>query len=184
MASVSSIKISVRFLMVSSSRSITGFIILIINMRFALTFALPSILLLQSIAASPAWMRSEHDVCEALYDADPGKLGAVASESSICSNIGIDILRCGGNAADSLVATVLCIGVVGMYHSGIGGGGFMLVRSSNGTFENIDFRETAPAAAFERMYNKNTVSIYDCATAFSVAVADVASCRIAVSTAV
>ncbi|KAK3715733.1 hypothetical protein LTR37_006958 [Vermiconidia calcicola] len=127
-------------------------------MRFALTFALPSILLLQSIAASPAWMRSEHDVCEALYDADPGKLGAVASESSICSNIGIDILRCGGNAADSLVATVLCIGVVGMYHSGIGGGGFMLVRSSNGTFENIDFRETAPAAAFERMYNKNTNS--------------------------
>jgi gamma-glutamyltranspeptidase/glutathione hydrolase len=40
-----------------------------------------------------------------------------------------------------------------MYHSGVGGGGFMLVRSSNGSFEFIDFREMAPAAAFETMYS-------------------------------
>ncbi|KAL2349687.1 gamma-glutamyltransferase, partial [Cryomyces antarcticus] len=84
------------------------------------------------------------------------KLGAVASESSICSNIGIDLLRSGGNAADALVGTVFCIGVVGMYHSGLGGGGFMLVRSSSGSYEFIDFRETAPAAAFQDMYNNNT----------------------------
>ncbi|RMZ83010.1 hypothetical protein DV737_g1768, partial [Chaetothyriales sp. CBS 132003] len=43
-----------------------------------------------------------------------------------------------------------------MYHSGIGGGGFMLVRSPNGTYEFIDFRETAPAAAFQEMYNNNS----------------------------
>jgi len=91
----------------------------------------------------------------------PNKLGAVASESDICSTIGIDILRRGGNAADSLVATQFCIGVVGMYHSGIGGGGFMIVRkpgaSQNGTegYEFIDFRETAPASATEDMYNGN-----------------------------
>jgi gamma-glutamyltranspeptidase / glutathione hydrolase len=48
-----------------------------------------------------------------------------------------------------------------MYHSGIGGGGFMLVRSSNGSYEFIDFRETAPAASFEDMYKDNvTASIY------------------------
>ena len=48
-----------------------------------------------------------------------------------------------------------------MYHSGIGGGGFMLVRSPNGTFEYIDFRETAPAAAFQDMYKNNTdASLY------------------------
>lgn len=46
------------------------------------------------------------------------KKGAVASESSVCSKIGIDLLKKGGNAADALVGTVLCIGVVGMYHSG------------------------------------------------------------------
>ena len=32
----------------------------------------------------------------------------------------------------------------------------MLVRSSNGTYENVDFRETAPAAAFQDMYNNDT----------------------------
>jgi len=41
-----------------------------------------------------------------------------------------------------LIAQQFCVGVVGMYHSGIGGGGFMLVRSANGTYEFIDFRET------------------------------------------
>ncbi|GFG01929.1 gamma-glutamyltranspeptidase 1 [Aspergillus udagawae] len=85
-----------------------------------------------------------------------GKRGAVASESAICSRHGIDILELGGNAADALVATVLCVGVIGMYHSGIGGGGFMLVRAPNGSFEFIDFRETAPAAAFEEMFNNST----------------------------
>ncbi|CAI7671683.1 unnamed protein product [Penicillium palitans] len=91
----------------------------------------------------------------------PGKLGAVASESSVCSRHGSDILKKGGNAADALVATEFCIGVIGMYHSGIGGGGFMLVRSAEGDYEFIDFRETAPAAAFEDMYKNNEdASVY------------------------
>jgi gamma-glutamyltranspeptidase/glutathione hydrolase len=45
-----------------------------------------------------------------------------------------------------------------MYHSGIGGGGFALVRAPDGSFEHIDFRETAPAAAFEDMYENNTAA--------------------------
>ena len=70
------------------------------------------------------------------------KLGAVASESSVCSRIGVDLIKAGGSAADALVGTVFCVGVIGtinhgayfqvrlieaagMYHSGIGGGGFM-----------------------------------------------------------
>ncbi|KAI1271276.1 gamma-glutamyltransferase 1 [Xylaria sp. FL0933] len=95
------------------------------------------------------------------YHREDPKLGAVASESSVCSEIGIDVLKKGGNAADALVATQFCIGVIGMYHSGIGGGGFMLVRSCEGKYEFIDFRETAPAAAFQDMYNNNTaLSLY------------------------
>jgi gamma-glutamyltranspeptidase/glutathione hydrolase len=47
-----------------------------------------------------------------------GQRGAVASESEICSHIGIELLKLGGNAADAMVGTVACIGVVGMYHSG------------------------------------------------------------------
>ncbi|KAI1440993.1 gamma-glutamyltranspeptidase [Annulohypoxylon stygium] len=88
-------------------------------------------------------------------------LGAVASENAVCSKIGTKLLKTGGNAADALVGTVLCVGVTGMYHSGIGGGGFMLVRGSDGKYEFIDFRETAPAAAFEDMYNNDTdLSLY------------------------
>ena len=90
-----------------------------------------------------------------------GKRGAVSSESAICSKVGADLIRVGGNAADALVGTVFCVGVIGMYHSGIGGGGFMIVRGSNGSYEMIDFRETAPAAAFEDMYKDNVnASIY------------------------
>jgi gamma-glutamyltranspeptidase / glutathione hydrolase len=44
-----------------------------------------------------------------------------------------------------------------MYHSGIGGGGFMLVRDADGQYESIDFRETAPAAACENMYKDYTI---------------------------
>jgi gamma-glutamyltranspeptidase/glutathione hydrolase len=40
-----------------------------------------------------------------------------------------------------------------MYHSGVGGGGFMLVRSSSGKYEFIDFREMAPASSFQEMYS-------------------------------
>lgn len=43
-----------------------------------------------------------------------------------------------------------------MYHSGIGGGGFVLIRTPNGTYEFVDFRETAPAAAFQDMFKNNT----------------------------
>ncbi|KIL93080.1 gamma-glutamyltransferase [Fusarium avenaceum] len=87
-------------------------------------------------------------------------LGAVASESSICSTIGVNILRQGGNAADAMVATVLCVGTIGMYHSGIGGGGFMLIHKGDGKnktapYEFVDFRETAPAAATENMFKNN-----------------------------
>ncbi|KAF3766512.1 gamma-glutamyltranspeptidase [Cryphonectria parasitica EP155] len=81
--------------------------------------------------------------------------GAVASESTICSQIGIDLLRQGGNAADAHVGAQLCVGVIGMYHSGIGGGGFALVRDSEGNYETIDYREAAPAEAFEDMYKGN-----------------------------
>lgn len=83
------------------------------------------------------------------------KTGAVASESCVCSKIGIDLLKKGGNAVDAAVGTIFCVGVIGMYHSGIGGGGFMLLRDKQGKYEFIDFRDTAPAAAFEDMYKND-----------------------------
>ncbi|KAL6364166.1 hypothetical protein LRP88_02082 [Fusarium phalaenopsidis] len=85
-------------------------------------------------------------------DVDLGRLGAVSTEISRCSRIGVDIMKKGGNAADAAIASTLCVGTVGMYHSGIGGGGFAVIRSSNGSYETIDFRETAPRGAYEDMF--------------------------------
>ena len=46
-------------------------------------------------------------------------------------------------------------------HSGIGGGGLMLIRSPNGSYEYVDFREAAPAAAHEGMYkNRLNSSVF------------------------
>ncbi|KAK7976988.1 hypothetical protein PG988_004478 [Apiospora saccharicola] len=78
--------------------------------------------------------------------------GAVASESKTCSQIGMELLARGGNAVDAWVGTQLCVGVIGMHHSGIGGGGFALVRDAEGKHTVIDYRESAPAAAYEGMF--------------------------------
>ena len=42
------------------------------------------------------------------------QLGAVASESSVCSRIGVDLIKAGGTAADALVGTIFCVGVIGV----------------------------------------------------------------------
>ncbi|KAL8791956.1 MAG: hypothetical protein Q9195_005445 [Heterodermia aff. obscurata] len=96
---------------------------------------------------------SSRDVGE--LQVDHGKLGAVASESKLCTQVGIDLLKAGGNAADAAVGTTFCVGVVNMYHSGIGGGGIALVRDSQGAYKSIDFREIAPAAADVDMFKDN-----------------------------
>ncbi|KAJ7703213.1 gamma-glutamyltranspeptidase [Mycena rosella] len=84
--------------------------------------------------------------------------GAVATENIICSNVGVDILKAGGNAVDAAIAATFCTGTVNMFSSGIGGGGFMTIRvppansSEASEVFTIDFRETAPALANTTMY--------------------------------
>ena len=71
--------------------------------------------------------------------------GAVASDSPICSNIGVKILRKNGSAVDSAIATLFCIGVHNLQLAGIGGGGFLMYY--NASMEQsfaMDFREKAP----------------------------------------
>lgn len=77
--------------------------------------------------------------------------GAVASENPLCSKIGTDILDMGGNAVDAAIAAGFCIGTVQMYSSGIGGGGFMLIKTAGNEFVSLDFREQAPKSA--NLYN-------------------------------
>lgn len=83
----------------------------------------------------------------------PYKRAAVASDAGPCSYVGTDILQRNGSAVDSAIATILCVGVINMHSTGIGGGGFMLVYNrSRASAEVFDFRETAPAKAKEDMF--------------------------------
>ncbi|KAG9023667.1 hypothetical protein FS842_005671, partial [Serendipita sp. 407] len=84
--------------------------------------------------------------------------GAVASESETCSRTGVDVLRDGGNAVDAAIAATLCIGVVNMFSSGIGGGGFMTIKAPGDEAWTIDFRETAPSGSNSTMFVKNPLS--------------------------
>ncbi|KAJ7178528.1 gamma-glutamyltranspeptidase [Mycena crocata] len=84
--------------------------------------------------------------------------GAVATENVICSDIGVDILKAGGNAVDAAIAATFCIGTVNMFSSGIGGGGFATIRippenpDEPSEVLTIDFRETAPALSNNTMF--------------------------------
>ncbi|MEA2170127.1 MAG: gamma-glutamyltranspeptidase / glutathione hydrolase [Solirubrobacteraceae bacterium] len=75
-----------------------------------------------------------------------GSGGAAASVDPYATKTAIDVLRKGGNAVDAAVAAASVLGVVEPYSSGIGGGGFMLIRTASGHVSMIDGREFAPAA--------------------------------------
>lgn len=80
----------------------------------------------------------------------------VSTEVEICSNIGTRImLNHKGNAIDAAIAAALCVGLVNSFASGIGGGGFMLIRWPNDTSKVIDFRERAPLAVNSSLYETN-----------------------------
>lgn len=79
--------------------------------------------------------------------------GAVSSVDPIASQVGIDVLEKGGNAADAAVAMAGAVGVVEPYSSGIGGGGFFVhYDAKSGKVETIDGRETAPATYDEESF--------------------------------
>jgi len=80
------------------------------------------------------------------------KRGLVISSSSIASDIGASILRRGGNAVDAAVATAFALAVTYPGAGNIGGGGFMVVRTRNGTATTIDYRERAPLGSTQTMY--------------------------------
>lgn len=81
-----------------------------------------------------------------------GKNGMVVSASRLASEVGIEILKKGGNAIDAAVAVGFALAVTYPSAGNIGGGGFMVIRLNDGFTTTIDYREKAPFKAYETMY--------------------------------
>jgi len=88
-----------------------------------------------------------------------GTGGAAASVEKLATQAGIDILRRGGNAVDAAVASAAVLGVTEPFSCGIGGGGFMVLRTAGGAVTTIDGRETAPAAMHPTSFWENGVPL-------------------------
>ncbi len=88
-----------------------------------------------------------------------GKGGAVATVDPYATRAAIRVLRNGGNAVDAAVTAAAVLGVVEPYSSGIGGGGFMVIRTPRGRLETFDGREFAPAAFRDTSFQENGAPI-------------------------
>ncbi|MEJ5148518.1 MULTISPECIES: gamma-glutamyltransferase [unclassified Sphingobacterium] len=77
---------------------------------------------------------------------------AVVTAHPLASKVGVDILKMGGNAIDAAVAVQFALAVVYPNAGNIGGGGFMVYRSSKGEINALDFREKSPEKGHANMY--------------------------------
>ena len=74
-----------------------------------------------------------------------GPRGVAAAQHGEAARIGADVLAADGNAIDAAVAISFALGVIEPWMSGIGGGGFMVVREATGSVHSLDFGMRAPA---------------------------------------
>ncbi|WP_153916204.1 gamma-glutamyltransferase [Shewanella sp. TC10] len=110
---------------------------------------------LTAVSASNVHAANEQSIFSRSATAQPiwAKNGMVASQESLATRIGVDILKQGGNAVDAAVAVGFALSVTLPRAGNIGGGGFMMVHiaESNKTIA-IDYRETAPAKAHKDIF--------------------------------
>ncbi|MEV6490864.1 gamma-glutamyltransferase [Actinoplanes sp. NPDC051633] len=88
--------------------------------------------------------------------------GAVSTVDAVASQVGIDVLRKGGNAVDAAIAAAATLGVTEPFSAGIGGGGFFVYYDAkHRRVHTIDGRESAPASATDKWFvNPDTGQAY------------------------
>ena len=87
--------------------------------------------------------------------------GMVVCAHPEAAKVGVEILQKGGNAIDAAVALQFALAVVYPNAGNIGGGGFMVLRMSNGEINSLDFREKAPMKASRNMYLDKNGNVVD-----------------------
>lgn len=103
--------------------------------------------LLAVLPLGPAWTQPLP-----AHKSTQARNGMVASASGLASQVGVNIMKRGGNAVDAAVAVGLALAVVYPEAGNLGGGGFMLIRLADGRSTAIDYREVAPMLASRTMY--------------------------------
>lgn len=78
--------------------------------------------------------------------------GMVVTAQHLATDVGVDVLKRGGNAVDAAVAVGYTLAVVYPAAGNLGGGGFMTITLADGRKTFVDFREKAPLAASANMY--------------------------------
>ena len=89
-----------------------------------------------------------------------GENGMVVSTSTQASQVGIEILKQGGNAVDAAAAVGFALAVTSSSNGNLGGGGFMVTRMANGKTFTLDYREMAPKSAYKDLFldsSKNVI---------------------------
>lgn len=86
---------------------------------------------------------------------------AIAGPHPLATAVGEDVLRSGGNAIDAAVAIQFALAVVYPRAGNLGGGGFLVYRPAGGKPISLDYRETAPAAAYRDMYLDDDDKVVD-----------------------
>jgi gamma-glutamyltranspeptidase/glutathione hydrolase len=118
-------------------------------MRLAFLLALAITIQAQEVSQSGLTLKAERPL---VAQAERAKNGMVASTHELASQVGIDIMKRGGNAVDAAVAVGFALAVVHPEAGNIAGGGYMLIRMADGRATAIDYKEMAPAAANPNMY--------------------------------
>lgn len=80
------------------------------------------------------------------------KNAAVVTAHPLASEVGLDVLKNGGNAIDAAIAVKFALAAVYPNAGNLGGGGFLVYRDKEGNVSSLDFREKAPLAAHRDMY--------------------------------
>ena len=120
--------------------------------RLATTLTLAMVFLLIVSGLAPARLHLVHAVSAASREPVRAKHGIVASTNQLASQVGVDIMKQGGNAVDAAIAVAFALAVTHPAAGNLGGGGFMMIRLKNGKTTAIDYREMAPAAATRDVY--------------------------------
>ena len=125
-------------------------------MRLNKQHVILSLLLMFSVFAAPlatqARVRTSAGATLAARQPVRARHGIVASTNQLASQVGVDVMKRGGNAVDAAIAVALALAVTYPAAGNLGGGGFMMIRLNDGKATAIDYREMAPAAAHRNVY--------------------------------